>query len=250
MQQIQEAEVMPKLRKSAPKEEPKSEPEKPKTKAKAKPKPKSKYEDLPEIPDYKRPELEKYEKSDFVPTDFSKKTDVPLKMEKPTFEIEKPKIEVAEVKNGHPEKQQIIIEEPKDRKLVMGKGNLKDDDNDKDSAKLRPVIKEPEEEPVEVKVSVYFYFDGFGIYNKTILVIPARYFLHIDKTVAGKQAHTNYISLIKKTVLLYNAINAIDNYMYFKLTIYKTSTLLFIYQRSILLNPFTLRRIRIIYSNF
>lgn len=29
---------------------------------------KSAYEDLPEIPDYERPELEKYEKSDFDPT--------------------------------------------------------------------------------------------------------------------------------------------------------------------------------------
>lgn len=29
---------------------------------------KSAYEDLPEIPDYERPELEKYEKSDFDPS--------------------------------------------------------------------------------------------------------------------------------------------------------------------------------------
>lgn len=39
-----------------------------KDKPKAKKAAKSKYEELPEIPDYERPPLEKYEKSDFDPT--------------------------------------------------------------------------------------------------------------------------------------------------------------------------------------
>lgn len=39
--------------------------EAPKDKPKAKKATKSKYEELPEIPDYERPELEKYEESDF-----------------------------------------------------------------------------------------------------------------------------------------------------------------------------------------
>lgn len=34
---------------------------------------KSKYEDLPEIPDYERPDLETYEKTDFDPTKPPKK---------------------------------------------------------------------------------------------------------------------------------------------------------------------------------
>lgn len=58
---------LPKLRKVAvaPKEEPVKKEVK-KTKVKI-PKAK-KYEELPEIPDYERPELEKYEASDFDPT--------------------------------------------------------------------------------------------------------------------------------------------------------------------------------------
>lgn len=39
----------------------------PKDKPKAKKATKSKYEELPEIPDYERPALEKYDKSDFDP---------------------------------------------------------------------------------------------------------------------------------------------------------------------------------------
>lgn len=42
--------------------------EEPKDKPKAKKATKSKYEELPEIPDYDRVELEKYDKSDFDPT--------------------------------------------------------------------------------------------------------------------------------------------------------------------------------------
>lgn len=47
----------------------KAEPvEAPKDKPKAKKASKAKYEELPEIPDYERPDLEKYDKSDFDPT--------------------------------------------------------------------------------------------------------------------------------------------------------------------------------------
>lgn len=162
MQEPEKVIELPKLRKTAPKEEPKEEkkPEKPKTKVKKVAKPK--YEELPEIPDYERPELEKYEKSDFDPTDFSKKTEVPKKMEKPTFELQKPDQTITDVKNAPAAKQKVVIEEPEDRKLIMGKGVLKDDDTKKDSAVLKPVIKEPEPEPVpEIVVSFSFIFRFF-----------------------------------------------------------------------------------------
>lgn len=66
MAKVEEPLQLPKLRKVAvaPKEEPKKVEVK-KTKVKI-PKAK-KYEELPEIPDYERPELEVYEASDFDP---------------------------------------------------------------------------------------------------------------------------------------------------------------------------------------
>lgn len=89
---------MPKLRKTAapPKEEPKPEPKKTKAKV-VKPK---KYEDLPEIPDYERPELEKYEKSDFTATEFDRKTELPGKLEKQAVETPGKQPEQGVLKNG------------------------------------------------------------------------------------------------------------------------------------------------------
>lgn len=49
------------MQKATPVEEPKDKPKVKKAKA-------SKYEELPEIPDYERPVLEKYDKSDFDPS--------------------------------------------------------------------------------------------------------------------------------------------------------------------------------------
>lgn len=94
-------EELPKLRKTSiatPKEESKQEPAK--TKAKAKPKTKPKYEELPEIPDYERPVLEKYEKSDFEASDFGRELDIPSKMDKPVLEIEEKAPEKVVLKNG------------------------------------------------------------------------------------------------------------------------------------------------------
>lgn len=95
---VQQLEVLPKLKKVVkPKEEPKKEEVK-RTKVKI-PKAK-KYEDLPEIPDYERPELEVYEESAFDPNKFDK-TDTPLqKAEKAT----ESRIDAAEtpIKNGLP----------------------------------------------------------------------------------------------------------------------------------------------------
>jgi hypothetical protein len=48
--------------------------EEPKDKPKAKKAAKSKYEELPEIPDYERPALEKYEESAFDPSKKDKVT--------------------------------------------------------------------------------------------------------------------------------------------------------------------------------
>lgn len=94
-------EELPKLRKAlipTPKEEPKPESPKPKIKAKVKAKPK--YEELPEIPDYERPVLEKYEKSDFAASDFSRELEIPAKMEKQVLDSEKKESEKAVLKNG------------------------------------------------------------------------------------------------------------------------------------------------------
>lgn len=96
-------EELPKLRKTSIatlKEDPQPEPPKPKAKAKVKAKPK--YEELPEIPDYERPVLEKYEKSEFAASDFSRELDIPTKMEKPVLDSEKKEPEKAILKNGPP----------------------------------------------------------------------------------------------------------------------------------------------------
>lgn len=71
-------EELPKLKKVLkPKEEPKKEEVK-RTKVKvSKPK---KYEDLPEIPDYERPELEVYEESEFDPSKATKSVDQAAKV--------------------------------------------------------------------------------------------------------------------------------------------------------------------------
>lgn len=96
---IQPIEVLPKLKKVAkPKvEEPKKEEVK---RAKVKIPKAKKYEDLPEIPDYERPELEIYEESAFEPSKMAKAVDEPLK------KSEEPVVSTAEVveptKNGLP----------------------------------------------------------------------------------------------------------------------------------------------------
>lgn len=78
------------------KEEPKKEEVK-RTKVKV-PKAK-KYEDLPEIPDYERPELEVYEESDFDPTKFERKPSATPSLEAEKGVASKP--EIAEpAKNG------------------------------------------------------------------------------------------------------------------------------------------------------
>lgn len=87
-----------------PKEEPKKEEVKrPKVKI---PKAK-KYEDLPEIPDYERPVLEKYEESEFDPSKLEKSVPTRLKQaEQPaeiTLEAETP------VKNGLPKVSYLFI---------------------------------------------------------------------------------------------------------------------------------------------
>ncbi|XP_023159072.1 muscle M-line assembly protein unc-89-like isoform X4 [Ceratitis capitata] len=148
--QVQEekaiVEELPKLRKTSiatPKEESKQEPAK--TKAKAKPKTKPKYEELPEIPDYERPVLEKYEKSDFEASDFGRELDIPSKMDKPVLEIEEKAPEKVVLKNGVAKKENvdhIPVEQPQGHKV--GKGKIPEDMTGVDSASLRPVIIEPE----------------------------------------------------------------------------------------------------------
>lgn len=103
VEEVKPAEELPKLRKTsiaAPKEE--SKPDTTKPKAKAKPKAKPKYEELPEIPDYERPTLEKYEKSEFTPSDFARDLEIPNKMEKPVLESTNKAEDEASTKNGIP----------------------------------------------------------------------------------------------------------------------------------------------------
>lgn len=86
-----------------PKEEPKKEEVK-RTKVKV-PKAK-KYEDLPEIPDYERPELEVYEESEFDPSKLEKSVETPLKQAETPVEI---KLQEAELpKNGLPKVSQSV----------------------------------------------------------------------------------------------------------------------------------------------
>lgn len=96
---ISQPEVLPKLKKVAkPKEEPKKEEPK-RTKVKI-PKAK-KYEDLPEIPDYERPELEVYEESEFDPSKLEKGVATPSKKAEQAIETKlEPAAEPA--KNGLP----------------------------------------------------------------------------------------------------------------------------------------------------
>ncbi|EDW50927.1 GM26811 [Drosophila sechellia] len=143
-------EGLPKLRKASiaqVKEE--AKPAAPKLKAKAKAKPK--YEELPEIPDYERPQLEKYEKSDFTPSDFARDLEIPNKMEKPIIDSGKKEPAVLAQKNGIPKKTDIIeqyAEEPKG--LKVGKGKQPDEGDGRDGAVLKPVIIEPEKEILDL----------------------------------------------------------------------------------------------------
>lgn len=81
-----------------PKEEPKKEEVK---RSKVKIPKAKKYEDLPEIPDYERADLEVYEESEFDPTKLQKGVDTPVKQAEKPVEI---RLEPAEtpVKNGLP----------------------------------------------------------------------------------------------------------------------------------------------------
>lgn len=98
LEQVQQPEELPKLKKVVkPKEEPKKEEVK---RTKAKVQKAKKYEDLPEIPDYERPELEVYEESEFDPTKLQKSVATPLKQSEKSVET---RLEPAEtIKNGLP----------------------------------------------------------------------------------------------------------------------------------------------------
>lgn len=103
---IQQPEQLPKLRKLVkPKEEPKKEEPK-RTKVKI-PKVK-KYEDLPEIPDYERPDLEVYEESAFDPSKLEKSVPTALqKQEAPA--ISEPAQLAEPAKNGLPKVSGSVV---------------------------------------------------------------------------------------------------------------------------------------------
>lgn len=102
----QQIEEIPKLRKIVKKvEEPKKEEPK-RTKVKI-PKAK-KYEDLPEIPDYERPDLEIYEESEFDPSKMEKAVPTPLQeIEKPAQSAQQPAQQPT--KNGLPKVRVFVV---------------------------------------------------------------------------------------------------------------------------------------------
>uniref|UniRef100_A0A1I8MIJ2 Ig-like domain-containing protein n=1 Tax=Musca domestica TaxID=7370 RepID=A0A1I8MIJ2_MUSDO len=133
----------PKLKKTPQvKDEPKQE--QTKTKTKTKPKAKSKYEDLPEIPDYERPQLEKFEKPEFDPSDFSRDTNIPSKMEKPILDSLKKSKDLMEAPNISKEQKAEINTDDSKKGFQVGKGKLEEDSAQKESATLKPVIVIPE----------------------------------------------------------------------------------------------------------
>ncbi|XP_073811656.1 projectin protein bent isoform X33 [Musca autumnalis] len=137
------AEQFPKLKKTPQvKEEPKQE--QTKTKTKTKPKPKSKYEDLPEIPDYERPQLEKFEKPEFESTDFSRETNIPSKMEKPLLDSAKKEKDIMEAPKFSKEQKPDVNTVDSSKGFTVGKGKLEDNTVQNDSATLKPVIVIPE----------------------------------------------------------------------------------------------------------
>lgn len=103
---MQQPEELPKLKKVVkPKEEPKKEEVK-RTKVKV-PKAK-KYEDLPEIPDYERPELEVYKESEFDPSKMEKSVATPVKQAQKGVEIQVQQAETP-IKNGLPKVGHLLF---------------------------------------------------------------------------------------------------------------------------------------------
>lgn len=99
---VQPVEELPRLKKVLkPKEEPKKEEPK---RTKVKVQKAKKYEDLPEIPDYERPELEVYEESQFDPSKATKAVEQPTQQAKTPVESTAEAIEPK--KNGLPKVSQ------------------------------------------------------------------------------------------------------------------------------------------------
>lgn len=130
----------PALRKVAkPEEKPKVEEkkeEKPKKKV-VKKKADKEYE-LPEIPDYERPPLEKYEKSDFAPSEKDAKQREISEPAKPQQGVKSEPAPEEKLKNGVPKKEKETPEAPEPRKLQMGKGKVPDNKEEGEAVKLKP----------------------------------------------------------------------------------------------------------------
>lgn len=134
---------LPKLRKVEKKEEvveKKEETTEQKKKVVKKVVKKKVYDDLPEIPDYERPALEKYEKvlDDPVSAGRQRTSLTPLaKPEQASVDKLKAEQESVPYKNGLGKKD---VDEPDQntRKLSMGKGELKNNNLTAESVKLKP----------------------------------------------------------------------------------------------------------------
>lgn len=118
-----------------PKEEEKKD-EKPKKKV-VKKKADKEYE-LPEIPDYERPALEKYEKAEFTPSEREAKQKEISDGAQPQQGVKSEPAPEEKLKNGMPKKEKETPEAPEARKLQMGKGKVPDKKEDAESVKLKP----------------------------------------------------------------------------------------------------------------
>lgn len=130
----------PKLRKtSKPEEKPKVEEKKEeKPKKKVVKKKADKDFELPEIPDYERPALEKYEKSEFAPGEKDPKQHEISEPAKPQQGVKSEPAPEEKLKNGVPKKEKETPEAPEPRKLQMGKGKVPDNKEEAEAVKLKP----------------------------------------------------------------------------------------------------------------
>jgi hypothetical protein len=131
---------VPKLKKVAvkPKEEPpKEEPVlKKKTKVVAK---KPKYEELPEIPDYERPELETYNKYEDEARQAEAKLQEISQGQKPQQATQSAAPEPEKTTKNGVAKPEILVEPEDARKLKMGRGSIPDDKSKDESVKLKKI---------------------------------------------------------------------------------------------------------------
>lgn len=159
----------PQLRKtSKPEEKPKVEEKKEeKPKKKVVKKKADKDFELPEIPDYERPALEKYEKSEFAPGEKDPKQREISEPAKPQQGVKSEPAPEEKLKNGVPKKEKETPEAPEPRKLQMGKGKVPDNKEEAEAVKLKPTPQKQVLISDETFYPVQSYILLLYIWNKT-----------------------------------------------------------------------------------